>query len=146
MTTFLTIYFIFLFVAFIVVLVFRICTYGQNDNSKNNHLYSNDNLLQEMYNQDIISEEQLLIIQQMNIEEQNRIINEQIQMLNDQQIQTLFDQQILDQQQIFDQQQRDSIGFEFGGTNCDPNLNPSTLSDMQNQMNNFNQSNHMNML
>lgn len=39
--------------------------------------------------------------------------------------------QLLDQQQLIDQQQAmaDATGIEFGGNNCDPNLNPGLFHE-----------------
>lgn len=59
---------------------------------------------------------------------QEEQIRRQQQGFNQQQ---LLDQQLIDQQQLLDQQQAmaDATGIEFGGNNCDPNLNPGLFHE-----------------
>lgn len=91
-------------------------------------------VLQYLYEQDQITHEQMMQAENLSMQEQQRFLAEQIQNLNQQQLQNL---------QAMETFQNMSTGFEFGGWNPDPNLNPGMQHDMD-QMNHFNDFNNNN--
>lgn len=92
-------------------------------------------VLQYLYEQDQITHEQMMQAENLSMQEQQRFLAEQIQNLNQQQLQNL---------QAMETFQNMSRGFEFGGWNPDPNLNPGMQHDMD-QMNHFNDFNNNNL-
>lgn len=92
-------------------------------------------VLQYLYEQDQITHEQMMQAENLSMQEQQRFLAEQIQNLNQQQLQNL---------QAMETFQNMSTGFEFGGWNPDPNLNPGMQHDMD-QMNHFNDFNNNNL-
>lgn len=92
-------------------------------------------VLQYLYEQDQITHEQMMQTENLSMQEQQRFLAEQIQNLNQQQLQNL---------QAMETFQNMSTGFEFGGWNPDPNLNPGMQHDMD-QMNHFNDFNNNNL-
>lgn len=120
------------------------------DKKQANRTYNSKEILDFLYNNNMIDEEQFINAQYMQQQEFQNFINQQIQIM-DQNHQDLFMQQMHLNQMEMDRMM--STGIEFGGINPDLNLNPTMLNEHMNQMNqmqndamnNFNNMNNNNM-
>ena len=120
------------------------------DKKQANRTYNGKEILDFLYNNNMIDEEQFINAQYMQQQEFQNFINQQIQIM-DQNHQDLFMQQMHLNQMEMDRMM--STGIEFGGMNPDLNLNPTMLNEHMNQMNqmqndamnNFNNMNNNNM-
>lgn len=105
------------------------------DKKQANRTYNGKEILDFLYNNNMIDEEQFINAQYMQQQELQNFINQQIQSM-DQNHQDLFMQQMQLNQMEMDRMM--STGIEFGGMNPDVDLNPSMMNEHINQVNQMN--------
>lgn len=136
-----TMFYIILFLMIFIGLSFVVDYFIKNLKKSGNHSKQQSfnqsdyqSVLRYLYEQNQITHEQMMQAENLSMQEQQHFLAEQIQNLDQQQLQNL---------QAMETFQNMSTGFEFGGWNPDPNLNPGMQHDMD-QMNHFNDFNNNN--
>lgn len=105
------------------------------DKKQTNRTYNGKEILDFLYNNHMIDEEQFINAQYMQQQELQNFINQQIQIMDQNQQNLLMQQMQLNQMEI---DRMMSTGIEFGGMNPDVDLNPSMMNEHMNQVNQMN--------
>lgn len=117
---------------------------GNNTHKKAQQNLNTKDILEFLFKNGAINEEQYVNAQYMQQNEFQNFINQHMQTMNQQQQDMFMQQMNLNQMEM---NRLMSTGVEFGGFNSDINLNPGMLNEQFNQMNNdmFNNMNNNNM-